>query len=259
MLEQMTDKKMCDIKSEMKVVEDGIKTAIFVVQDKAGNLSAPITVTVKKDNEAPKKPGISYKDVKTKGFTLNAGTTDNLSSVTYDFYVIIDGEAKLVGSTKTGECIVTGLKTSTTYTCFCIARDEAGNESRSDNVYPTTKGNIPMPRITITPKEGTEEGNNGWYKGPVEVEIEYNKEDAVQGLVMKYSVTGKTNMPETLTEENKVNLGTISENGISKITAYTVDRDREMSDIAEVEVKLDNVAPNPPIITESRFKRTRRK
>lgn len=259
MLEQMTDKKMCDIKTPMKVVEDGIKTAVIILQDKAGNISSPITVTVKKDNEAPKKPGISYKDVKTKGFTLNAGTTDNLTTVTYDFYVIIDGEAKLVGSTKTGECIVTGLKTSTTYTCFCIARDEAGNTSRSDNVYPTTKGNIPMPTITVIPKEGTEIGNNGWYRGPVEVTIEYNNADAVQGLVMKYSVTGKTNMPETLTEENKVNLGTISENGISKVTAYTVDRDGEMSEIAEVDIKLDSIAPNPPVITESRNQRTRRK
>lgn len=96
MLDKMYNKEIRSKDDPMKIEEDGIKTVLIKVRDKAGNISSPATITVKRDNTPPEPLSLSYKDITAEGFTLNTGTTDNLSSVTYDFYVIEEGEPRLV-------------------------------------------------------------------------------------------------------------------------------------------------------------------
>lgn len=96
MLDKMLNKEIISKDDPMIIEEDGIKTILVKVRDRAGNISGPATIKVKRDNTPPEPLILSYKDVTAEGFTLNTGTTDNLSSVTYDFYVIEEGEPRQV-------------------------------------------------------------------------------------------------------------------------------------------------------------------
>lgn len=64
---------------------------------------------------------------------------------------------------------------------------------------------------------------------------------------LRYSITGATILSERITEDHEVVLDITAE-GISKVTAYTVDSRGRKSRIEEKEVKIDSVAPEAPII-----------
>lgn len=107
---------------------------------------------------------------------------------------------------------------------------------------------MPMPEIEIRPKNGTEKGNNDWWRGPVEAVIRYENIYEGETVRLRYSITGATVLSERITEDNEVILD-ITEEGISKVTAYTVDNRGRKSKIEEKEVKIDSVAPEAPSIT----------
>lgn len=219
MLDKMLNKEIRSKDDPMSIEEDGIKTILIKIRDKAGNISAPATITVKRDNTPPEPLSLSHKDITAEGFTLNTGTTDNLSSVTYDFYVIEEGEPRLVGTNKEGECAVTGLRPNTTYTCYVVARDEAGNKRESPNIQIQTDKAMPIPEIEIRPKNGTEKGNNDWWRGPVEAVIRYENIYEGEILRLRYSITGATILSERITEDHEV------------ILDITVDRNKQSNSI----------------------------
>ena len=150
-----------NISKIMKITEDGIKTVIIRVIDRAGNISEPVTVTAKRDNTPPDTPELMLKEetVRMREATLRTTkVTDVWSSVTYEYYIIknddTEDSARLVGTTKSTEYTVTGLDPSTTYTAYVIAKDEAGNVSeKSNRVIVQTKQEITKPIIRITKGE----------------------------------------------------------------------------------------------------------
>lgn len=112
-----------NIRTIMKITEDGIKTVIVRLVDRAGNISSPSTIEVKADNTPPKKPVLNYSEVKQTSFILTSLTTDNLSKVTYDFYLIeSSGDSKLIGSTKTRRNY--SNRTRTKYKIYSICRSK---------------------------------------------------------------------------------------------------------------------------------------
>jgi len=156
-MKKSINKEICNIKDVMKVTEDGIKTIIVRVEDKAGNISSPTTITVKKDSTPPDVPTLMVKDgsIRMREATLvTTKATDVWSSVTYEYYIVKNDEsednAKLVGTTKSTEFTVTELEPSTTYTAYVMAKDEAGNVSeKSNRVLVQTNREITRPIIKI--------------------------------------------------------------------------------------------------------------
>ena len=90
-------------------------------------------------------------------------------------------------------------------------------------------------------------GDNGWYKGIVDVIISYETKEE-NDITMKYGVEGEYTLAEKQTKEKQVQF-TIAAEGISNIKAYTIDNERnETSTEAKVEVKIDTVPPEKPEI-----------
>ena len=140
----------------MKITEDGIKTVIVRLVDRAGNISNPVTVTVKADNTPP-SPTPTLKetreeDLKQDGFILKIERESaDISQVTYDYYAIADGKEVLFGSTREKELQVNGLKSDTNYTVYVNARDEAGNIAygTENGIILKTKKALPQPSIIV--------------------------------------------------------------------------------------------------------------
>ena len=140
----------------MKITEDGIKTVIIRLVDRAGNISNPVTITVKADNTPP-SPTPTLKetreeDLKQDGFILKIERESaDISQVTYDYYAIADGKEVLLGSTREKELQVNGLKSDTNYTVYVNARDEAGNIAygTENGIILKTKKALPQPSIIV--------------------------------------------------------------------------------------------------------------
>jgi len=249
--------KPIGIRTTMKITEDGIKTVIIRLQDRAGNISSPITVRVKVDNTPPEVTWVKAEDIKSTSLVILAQGSDKpldnpLSEVTYYFYVQEAGREKreLVGSSKVGECLAENLKPSTVYTIYVEVRDEAGNtsEAKTSSEPVTTKKGIRAPSINITPEEGTNKLSAGWYDNKVQVTITYTVEDEEHPTRLKYKLTGATNVAEQDTDNRTVTLTVLNE-GITEIEAYTYDEEGDKSITIVEEVKIDYTPPEAPIIT----------
>ena len=133
-----------NIKQNLAITEDGIKTVIVRLVDKAGNISGPSTIQVKVDNTPPIISLAEVKDdyIAGDGFMVTTLATDEprdaegnqLSEITYSYYVqeVGTGGRRLVKETKESNCIVGGLKAETTYIVFVEARDDAGNIAKAN-------------------------------------------------------------------------------------------------------------------------------
>ena len=142
----------------LKITTDGIKTIIVRLQDRAGNISEPITIKLKKDSTPPEIPALEISDstINSSGFKIVTATTDNMDQITggvrYDFYIKKVNELEkeeLIASNKDGKHVVTGLDPNTEYLVYVNARDEAGNISKSENRIAKTNEKAPEPVITL--------------------------------------------------------------------------------------------------------------
>ncbi|MCI9365638.1 MAG: hypothetical protein HFJ54_03350 [Clostridia bacterium] len=241
-----------NIKTIMKITEDGIKTAIVRVQDRAGNITDPVTITVKADNTPPSPTPVlkqtTEEDLKQDGFILKIERESaDISTVTYDYYGIVDGKEQLLGSTREKEIQVSGLKSDTSYTVYVNARDEAGNIAygTENGIILKTKKALPQPSIIIEKLDGTQE-SNGWYMGDVKVKISYIADQIYGDLKLKYRINGES---ERTSSNTIAEVGTISNEGITIIEAYTENSGGEKSTVTTEEIKIDTTSPEKPIIT----------
>ena len=228
--------------STIKVTDEGYTVIVVIVKDKAGNVSTPITVKLKKDSEKPLDfiPGITNE--KAKGFTINAGTADETSGIEeYRYYV--GGELK--GKTSEERLEVTGLESSRTYAVYVEAVDKAGNIKKSTSIPGTTKGDLQKPEINIS--SGTE-GNNGYYKTNVTVEIRDSADEETTGATkIKY----KINNGAEQTINGRTGTYTITGDGETTITAYTMDDSGNKSTEAKRTIKKDGTVPNTATLSVS--------
>ena len=135
-----------DLSKGQTISAEGKTVIAFALQDKAGNESAPETVTIFKDTVPPIKFTPTVTEETIEGFKINVSTQDGgnpneASGIAYyDIYVHkTQGDKKVKESLKntTGEYIVTGLEAGTTYTVFAVAYDKAGNNITSQTANKT--------------------------------------------------------------------------------------------------------------------------
>ncbi|MCI9366626.1 MAG: hypothetical protein HFJ54_09165 [Clostridia bacterium] len=160
--------------TSLSMPNDGIQTVIIRLEDNAGNVSEPITITAKVDNTPPI---ISFVEVKEEniagdGFIISAQASDQpldnpLSEVTYFYYVQEVGTIgrSFIRSTKESRCMVEGLKPETEYIVYVEVKDEAGNTAKAEDGAGI--------KVT-TGEEGTQinPGGNGRWWRPVEIKVD---------------------------------------------------------------------------------------
>ena len=112
----------------------------------------------------------------------------------------------------------------------------------SCNVQDLTKPSIPT--ITLT---GTN-GSNGWYKSNVTVTITAGSDNESGASKIKYSVSGAQTIAETTTVDGITSENvTISADGTSTITAYTIDKAGNVSEVTTQAINKDATAPTANI------------
>jgi len=229
-----------NVSKVMKITEDGIKTVIVRVQDRAGNITNPITIEVKADNTKPREFEAIIEE-KSTGFVIKASTTDATSGIShYNYY--INGELK--GTSKDGNYEIKELNSSTAYSIYIEAVDYAGNIRETTAVTKETGKALPEPTIVVEKLEGTEE-RSGWYTGDVRATISYIADEEYGDLKLKYKINGGNEKTSTNITTEVV---TISEEGITTIEAYTEDVGGEKSKVVVEEIKIDTSSPEKPEI-----------
>ncbi len=231
---------------KMTVRRNGRTTILLVIEDKAGNKSDVKTVAVKKDNEPPRPFNVSYTNVGPHSFDISAATTDEHSSVVmYRFFVNLNGEEILKGSSKDGKGTIGELEPKQTYIVYVEAEDEAGNKRISTNMQVTTKGEVLPPTIELA---CSYDETNGWYRGDVDVTIRDSSTDDKSDLAsITYRVEGANELTQR-TEPGRITTFKATEEGISNVIAFGTGIGVGITEEREKEIKIDKTAPKVPTI-----------
>ncbi len=231
---------------KMTVRRNGRTTILLVIEDKAGNKSDVKTVAVKKDNEPPRPFNVSYTNVGPHSFDISAATTDEHSSVVmYRFFVNLNGEEILKGSSKDGKGTIGELEPKQTYIVYVEAEDEAGNKRISTNMQVTTKGEVLPPTIELA---CSYDETNGWYRGDVDVTIRDSSTDDKSDLAsITYRVEGANELTQR-TEPGRITTFKATEEGISNVIAFGTGIGGNITEESTKEIKLDKTAPEVPTI-----------
>ena len=141
------------------------------------------------------------------------------------------------GSWKTGTS-VTGLEHNDTV----YARLTDGTNYGDYASVTITDGAAPnTPTISLSGTTGT----NGWYKSNVTATITAGSDAQSGANKVRYKVTGAQTISQTDTSEGTTSTSiTISTNGTSTITAYTIDKAGNVSEAKTQVVNKDSTAPN---------------
>ncbi|MDF2902977.1 MAG: hypothetical protein K0S25_615 [Bacillus sp. (in: firmicutes)] len=201
------------------VSKPGVNTVSFYSVDNAGNTEVLKTVELKIDE----KPPVTISNVSDSGlwlsgeFTVELSATDDLSGVAKTFYSV-NGSEFVEGTTATVN--EEGINKVSFYSV-----DNAGNteevktiEVKIDKTAPATTSNVP----------------SDWSKEAVKVEL--SATDDLSGVAKTfYSVNGSEFVEGTTV--------TVNEEGINKVSFYSVDNAGNIEETKTVEVKIDKTAP----------------
>jgi large repetitive protein len=199
------------------VSEEGINTVSFYSVDKAGNVEEVKSTKVKIDKTAPVTVSNITDNWNKVGVTVALTATDDLSGVTTTYYSI-NGSEYLEGSSLTvsGE----GINQVSFYSV-----DKAGNVEEAKTV---------LVKIDKTAPETVSDVNDKWNTGDVTVKL--TSTDNQSGVATTfYSVNGSEYVEGTEF--------TVSQEGINKVSFYSVDNVGNVEVAKTVDVKVDKTAP----------------
>ena len=231
---------------------DGISKVTACIIDKAGNQSEPASREIKKDQTAPKKVIVTPGATTTTTIPVTVQADESGSGIAnYKFeYKQASSSLWITKETvktdkNTYNYTYTGLREKTSYNIKVTATDKAGN-TKVSSTYTVQTAETPdttppsAPTISISGLAGT----NGWYKGDVIVRITPGRDSdsGVKGI--KYWIDGAQKQNAITTESSASKTVTITTNGISTITAYTIDKAGNPSAYATKEIKRDANAPS---------------
>jgi large repetitive protein len=203
--------------SRFVVSEPGVNTVSFFSVDYAGNVEELKTVEVKIDKEAPETLS-NVTDVWNQGdVAVELTATDDLSGVAGTFYSI-NGSEFVEGTAFT--LTEQGVNKVSFYSV-----DNAGNVEEVKTVEV---------KIDQTAPETTTNIMDQWKKGNVAVEL--TATDDLSGVAKTYySINGSEFVEETTF--------TLTEQGVNKVSFYSVDNAGNVEEVKTVEVKIDQTAP----------------
>jgi large repetitive protein len=198
------------------VSDPGVNTVSFFSVDNAGNIEEVKTVEVKIDTTAPVTDSNVTDQWNPGEVAVELSATDDLSGVAKTFYAI-NGSEFVEGTAFT---VNEGVSEVSFYSV-----DNAGNveevktvEVKIDKVAPETLSNV------------TDQWNQG------EVAVELTATDDLSGVAKTfYSINGSEYMEGTAFM--------ISEEGVNKVSFYSVDHAGNVEETKTVEVKIDRTAP----------------
>ncbi len=141
---------------EIKITKEGKVTIGIQAKDKAGNKTEGTKIIIiQKDNEAPINflPSIVEESITATGFTVTAGTTDEISGTSHYNFYIKQGSTivKELKNNEEGRFNVTGLEGETTYSIVVEAVDKAGNVRTGTGITATTLvANTPPTKAVVS-------------------------------------------------------------------------------------------------------------
>ncbi|CAH2712905.1 hypothetical protein BACCIP111895_00038 [Neobacillus rhizosphaerae] len=203
--------------TSFKVSEEGVTNVSFYSVDKAGNIEDVNTVEVKIDETAP----ITTSNVKNSWYNDNVtvllSPSDNESGVDKTYYSINGSDFVEGTSFKVSEEGVTKVS--------FYSIDKTGNieevntvEVNIDNIAPITTSNV----------------KNSWYNDNVTVLL--SPSDIGSGVDKTYySINGSDFVEGTSFK--------VSEEGVTKVSFYSIDKAGNIEEVNTVEVNIDNIAP----------------
>lgn len=198
------------------VADEGVHNISFYSVDKAGNKEEAKTVEVKVDKTAP----VTTSDARTdwsKDVTVQLAATDNLSGIEKTYYSINGSE--LAEGTK-----FTVNEEGITKVIF-YSVDVAGNKEEVQSVVVKVDKTAPVTTSNITAS---------WSKDDFAVEL--TASDSASGVHKTfYSVNGSQYVEGTRF--------TVSEEGVNKVSYYSLDNAGNVEDAKTIEVKVDKTAP----------------
>ncbi|WP_419956408.1 OmpL47-type beta-barrel domain-containing protein [Neobacillus niacini] len=199
------------------ITDEGLNEVSFYSVDNAGNVEEAKTVEVKIDTMAPETVSNVANQWNKGEVAVELTATDALSGVAKTFYSI-NGTEFVEGTmfTVTEE----GINEVSFYSV-----DNAGNveEVKTVEVEIDTKAPDTVSNVT-----------DEWNKG--EVAVELTATDALSGVAKTfYSINGSEFLEGTAF--------TVTEEGVNKVTFYSVDNAGNVEKVKTVEVKIDKTAP----------------
>ena len=203
--------------TSFELTEAGVHTVKFYSVDNAGNKEEAKTVEVKIDEVAPETTSNVTDSWFNQAFKVELTATDDLSGVAKTYYSINDGEYAEGTSFELTEA---GVHTVKFYSV-----DNAGNEEEAktvevkiDEADPVTASNV----------------KDGWITQDFTVEL--TATDDQSGVAKTfYSINGGQYVEGTSFK--------VSEEGIHKVSYYSVDQAGNVEEAKTVEVKVDKSAP----------------
>jgi large repetitive protein len=199
------------------VTGEGVIQVSFYSVDNAGNEEAVKTEFVKLDNQAPETVSDVTDRWNTGDVTVNLTATDNESGVATTFYSI-NGSEFVEGTEITVN--QEGINKVSFYSVDNVGTVEVAKtiDVKIDKTAPTTVSNI------------TDEWNQS------QVAVKLTATDDLSGVAKTYySINGTDYVEGTQF--------TVSQEGINKVSFYSVDNAGNIEDVQTVEVKVDKTAP----------------
>ena len=227
------------------IENDGITTITAYTYDNVGNRSNPTEIIVKKDETNPVKGLIEIisgtegindwytSDVKVQII----GGTDVSSDVARVTYILEGATVKEETEIENKDVITISNNGITTIRAYTY--DNAGNRKEADALI--VKKDEILPEVALLDILQGVTGENGWYTSDVKVEITGGTDQHSDVQKITYILEGAEQQEETEIESGSII--TISNDGITTITAYTYDNAGNRSNPTELVVKKD--ATNP--------------
>jgi len=203
--------------TDVAINEEGIHEVSFYSVDKAGNVEQVKTVEVKVDKTAP----VTTSNIKDSWYTeevvVQLTATDNLSGVNKTYYSI-NGSEYVEGTIF--EVTEEGITKVSYYSV-----DKAGNIEEVETIEIKIDKTAPVTTSNVT---------DSWYKEDVTVQL--TAADNLSGVDKTYySINGS---------EYKEGTGfKVTEEGITKVSYYSVDKAGNAEEPKTIEVKIDKTAP----------------
>ena len=227
------------------ITEEGITKITAYTYDNSGNRSNPTELTIKKDATNPTKANIDIingtegingwyvSEVKVQ-ITSGTDATSEVAKITY----VLEGDQSQEETEITSGDVITIVNNGIT-TIKAYTYDNAGNRSEEESII-VKKDEVNPSEPSLTIVNGTE-GINGWHTSNVEVKVTSGTDEHSNIQKITYVLEGDQSQEETVIENNGII--TITEEGITKITAYTYDNSGNRSNPTELTIKKDATKP----------------
>ena len=241
------------------MTKEGEYTRYITARDNQGNESGISQYTYRIDKTNPYAPTIEQTNPPTEYGWYSGATVfnivshgDRLNTGVNKCSGVKEVSYKLTGDTVQNETVGEQARISNngTTTIYAYVYDNAGNRS-SETVTKEVKVDKDKPTPPTIEIINNPVGQNNWYRGDVTLKITQGT-DALSGVErVVFSKTGR----EVLSERDIANVAklgttsgttTISLEGETTVTAYTIDKAGNRSNPTTIKINIDKTKPNAP-------------